>query len=188
MKKGLLRIRRPEGLRLSRREAIYVTVYTVAIAAASVLAHEAAHIVAALALGVSFNELRLGFLGINPSVTLPEWFIGTPLTITYYAGGLTAAVGLFAFYLLYWVRKCHRNPSLFHWSLGAVTIALAAMQLATGYLEGRYHGAYVVGAMSLFSPTDLLIYGWAASAIFFHSALCPWRRIKVHVKSGINTA
>jgi len=182
-----LRIKRPEGLRLGRREAIYLMMYTVAIAAASVLAHEAAHVVAALALGVPFNELRLGFLGINPSVTLPEWFIGTPRTITYYAGGLTAAVGLFAFYLLYWVKKYHRNPSFFCWCPGAVTVVFLAMQLATGYLEGRYHGAYVVGAMSLFSPTDLLIYGWAGSALFFHAALCPWQRMKVPDKSGTNT-
>jgi hypothetical protein len=183
----LFRIKRPEGLRLSRREAIYLTAYTVVIAAASVLAHEAAHIVAALALGVPFNELRLAFLGINPSVTLPEWFIGTPLTIAYYAGGLTAAVGLFALYLLYWVRKYHRNPSFFYWSLGAVTIALAAMQLATGYLEGRYHAAYIMGAMSLLSVTNILIYGWAVAAIFFHAALCPWQRMKVPVKPGTNT-
>ncbi len=180
-------VRRPEGLRLSGREAIYLTVYTVAIAAASVLAHEAAHIVAALALGVPFRELRLGFLGINPSVTLPEWFTGTPRTIVYYVGGLTAGTGLFLLYMVYWARRYRRDPSPFFWSLGAVTIVLAAMQLATGYLEGRYHGAYVVGAMSLFSPTDLLIYGWAASAVLFHAALCPWQRMKAPVKSVTNT-
>lgn len=174
----MFRIRRPEGLRLSRREGIYLVMYTVVIAAASVLAHEAAHIVAAVALGVPFGELQLGFLGINPSVTLPEWLVGTPLAIVRYAGGLTAGAGLLLFYLLYWVRRYRRNPSFFCWSLGAVTIMFAAMQFATGYLEGRYHAVYIIGAMSLFSLTDVLTYGWAASAVFFHSALCPRQRMR----------
>jgi hypothetical protein len=54
---------------------------------------------------------------------------------------------------------------------------LAAVQFAYGHLEGLYHGAYVVGAMSFLSPTALLAYGWAISAVFFHSTLCPWRKM-----------
>ena len=174
----MFRIRKPEGLRLSRQEAAKLVLYTVAIAAASVLAHEAAHIVAALALGVPLSELQPGFLGINPSVTLPEWFTGTPRTIVRYAGGFAAGAGLLLFYLLYWMRRYRHAPSFFRWSLGAVTMVFAAMQFATGYLEGRYHGAYIMGAMSAFSVTDLLMYGWAVSAVFFHSAVCPLRRLK----------
>ena len=187
MGKALFRIKRPEGLRLSQREGIYLMLYTVVIAAASVLTHEAAHIIAAIALGVSPSELQIGFLGINPCVTLPGRFTGTPQTIVHYAGGLTAGVGLFLFYTLYWVRKYHSKPSFCYWCLGAVTIVLVGMQLATGYLEGRYHGAYIAGATSLFSPTDILIYGWAVSALFFHAALCPWQRIKMPVKPRTNT-
>ncbi len=178
MGKALFRIRRPGGLRLSRREGIYLMLYTVGIAAASVLAHEAAHILAALALGVPFSELQLGFLGVNPSVTLPEWLTGTPLAIVRYAGGLAAGVGLLLFYLLHWVRRYRRSPSCLRWALGAVTIVFAALQFATGYLEGRYHAAYIIGAMSAFSLTDVLIYGWAVSAVFFHNAVCPLRRIR----------
>ena len=152
--------------------------YTVAIAAASVILHEAAHIVAALALGVHFDELQLGFLGINPSVTLPQWFTGTPRTIVCYAGGLASGVGLLLFYLPYWARKYRSGPSFFRWSVGAVAIMFGAMEFATGYLEGRYHAAYIMGAMSLLSVTNILIYGWAVSAIFFHAALCPWRRMR----------
>ena len=174
----MFHIRIREGLRLSRREAVKLMLYTVAIAAASVLAHEAAHILAALALGVPLGELKLGFLGINPSVTLPEWLTGTPRTIVRYAGGLATGAGLLLFYLLHWARMYRRAPSFFLWLLGAVTMVFAAMQFATGYLEGRYHGAYITGAMSAFSVTDILIYGWAVSAVFFHSAVCPLRRIK----------
>jgi len=174
----LFRIRRPEGLRLSRREAVRLMLYTVAIAATSVLAHETAHIVAALALGVPLGELQPGFLGINPSVTLPEWFTGTPRTIVRYAGGLATGAGLLLFYLLHWARRYRRRASPFCWSLGLVTVVLAAIQFATGYLEGRYYGAYIMGAMSAFSVTDILIYGWAVSAVFFHSAVCPLRQIR----------
>jgi len=172
----LLRIRRPEGLRLSRREAMKLMLYTVAIAAASVLAHEAAHIVTALALGVPLGELQPGFLGINPSVTLPEWFVGTPRTIVRYAGGLAAGARLLLFYLLHWARRYRRQPSPFCWSLGLVTVVLASIQFAIGYLEGSYYGAYIMGAMSVFSVTDILIYGWAVSAVFLHSAICPLAR------------
>jgi len=174
----LFRIRRPERLRLSRREAVRLMLYTVAIAAVSVLAHEAAHILAALALGVPLSELQLGFLGINPSVTLPEWFTGTPRTIVRYAGGLATGAGLLLFYLLYWARRYRPQPSPFCWSVGLVTVVLAAIQFATGYLEGRYYGAYIIGATSAFSVTDILIYGWAVSAVFFHSAVCPLRKIR----------
>ncbi len=183
----MFRIRKPEGLRLSRREAVKLVLYTVAIAAASVLAREAAHIVAAVALGVPLSELQPGFLGINPSVTLPEWLTGTPRTIVRYAGGLAAGAGLLLFYLLHCVRRYRRQPSPFCWSLGLVTVVLAAIQFATGYLEGRYYGAYIMGAMSTFSLTDILIYGWAVSAVFFHSAVCPLRRIRATTTPVTNT-
>jgi len=185
--KALFRIIRPGGLRLSRREGIYLMLYTVGIAAASVLAHEAAHILAALALGVPFSELQLGFLGINPSVTLPEWLSGTPLAIVRYAGGLAAGAGLLLLYLAYWTRRYRRSPSFFRWALGAVTIVFAALQFATGYLEGWYHAAYIIGAMSAFSVTDVLIYGWAVSAVFFHNAVCPLRRIRATATASTYT-
>ncbi|MFO7772502.1 MAG: hypothetical protein R6V59_00905 [Dehalococcoidia bacterium] len=178
MRKILFRIRIPEELRLSPGQCARIALYTIVIAAASVLIHEAAHVVAALTLGVPFDELRFGFLGINPSVTLPEWFTGTPRTVVHYAGGLTAGAGLLFYDLLYWVRRYRRSPYVFGWFLGAVTSVFAAMQFATGYLEGRYHGAYIIGVMSFFSLTDLLMYGWAISAVSFHSALCPWRRMR----------
>jgi len=145
---------------------------------ALVVIHETAHILTTIILGARLSELKIGFLGINPSVTLPEWFTGTRQTIVHYAGGLSAGLVLLLFYLLYWIRKYRRNPNFFTWSLGAITLMLAAMQFATGYLEGRYHAAYIIGSMSFLSPTDLLTYGWAISAVFFHSSLCPWRKMR----------
>ncbi|RLC61665.1 MAG: hypothetical protein DRI01_08120, partial [Chloroflexi bacterium] len=93
-------------------------------------------------------------------------------------GGLAVGTVFLLFYLLCWMRKYRRNPSFFVWSLGAVTLMLAAMQFAIGYLEGRYHAAYIIGAMAFLSPTDILTYGWALAAVFFHSALCPWKMMR----------
>ena len=74
--------------------------YTLVMVVALVIIHEAAHILVAMTLGVRFGELKLGFLGINPSVTLPEWFTGTRQTIVHYAGGLTVGVAFLFFYLV----------------------------------------------------------------------------------------
>jgi hypothetical protein len=161
--------------------------YMLALTFIVMIIHETAHILAAMTLGVRFVELQLGFMGINPSVTLPEWFTGTRQTVVHYAGGLIAGITLLLFYLGYWMRKYRRNPNFFYWSMALVTFMVASVQFAFGYLEGRYHGAYIIGAMSFLSPTDVLTYGWAVSAVFFHSALCPWRRMKTTVKSIART-
>jgi hypothetical protein len=174
----MLGLRRLKGIRLSWREYIYLMLYTLALAFVAVMIHETAHIVSAIAFGVRFVELQPGFMGINPSIILPAWFTGTHRTVVYYAGGLTAGMVLLLFYLCYWMRKCRHCSTFFHWSLGLVTLFFTAVQFAFAYLEGHYHGAYILGPMSSFSPANLLAYGWAVSAVFFHSALCPWKMMR----------
>ena len=174
-------------LRLHGRQYGFLMLYTLALVFVVVIMHETAHILSAMALGVRLIELQPGFMGINPSVSLPEWFTGTRRAIVYYAGGLTTGMALLSFYLCYWMRKYWRHSTFFIWSLGLVTLMFAAVQFAFGYLEGCYHGAYVTGAMSFLPLTDVLAYGWAVSAIFFHSALCPWRRTKATVEPAVKT-
>ncbi len=174
-------------LRLSRRQHGYLMLYTLALVFIVVIIHETAHILFAMVLCVRFVELQPGFLGMNPSVTLPEWFTGTRRAIVYYAGGLTTGMALLLFYLCYWMRKYWHNPTFFYWSMGLVTLMFAAVQFAFGYLEGSYHGAYVISAMSFLPLTDVLAYGWAVSAVFFHSALCPLSKMKATVKSAVRT-
>jgi len=163
---------------MSRRASVYVVLYLISVAAISVAVHEAAHIMAACVLGVPFAELKLGFCGINPSVTLPVWFTGTPRLIVYYAGGLVPGLILLLTYLFYWMRRYRRQPSILSWSLGLVTIVLAAMQWAIAYMEGHYHEAYINNAGSLFSPTNILVCGFMVAAFFFHSALSPRTRMR----------
>ena len=171
----MFRLRRPKEFRLTWRQCGFLILYTLAMVVVLIVLHEGSHILAAMALGVRFSELELGFMGINPSVTLPDWFTGVRQTVVHYVGGLAVGTVFLLFYLGHWMRKYRRRPSFLTWSLGAVTLMLAAMQFAMGYLEGRYHAAYIIGAMVSFSPTDILTYGWALAAVFFHSALCPWK-------------
>lgn len=165
-------------LKSSYRELGYILLSVLLMAMAVVFIHEAAHILAAVILGVPFSELKLGFLGINPSVTLPQWLDADKRVIIFYAGGLGAGVVFLLGYLLYWVQQYRHKPSLLYWAMGLTTIMFAAEQFAAGYLEGRYHGAYIMSATTLFSPTDVLTYGWMIAAVFFHFSLCPKKMMK----------
>ncbi|RLC91399.1 MAG: hypothetical protein DRI39_10420 [Chloroflexi bacterium] len=66
-----------------------------------------------MVLGARLNELKLGFLGIDPSVTLPEWFTGPRQAIVHYAGGLAVGTIFLVFYCVYWLRKYRRSPGSF---------------------------------------------------------------------------
>lgn len=160
-------------LKLSRRQLVYLVLFVVLMAIAVIFIHEAAHILTAVIQGVPFGELKFGFRGINPSITLPQWVDEHARTVIFYAGGLPTGAVFLLGYLLYWRRKYHREPSLLYWAMGLTTIMLATEQCAAGYLEGRYHGAYIMSATNLFSPTDALTYGWIIAAVFFHLSLCP---------------
>jgi len=83
------------------------------MAIAFIFIHEAAHILTAMTFGARFGELTLGFMRINPSVTLREWFTGTRRTIVHYSGGLAVGATFLLFYLVYWVPKYYRNPNFF---------------------------------------------------------------------------
>ena len=167
-------------LKLDRRQFGYLMAYIVSVAIVLVIIHEAAHILAAAIRGVPFGELKLSFLGINPSVTLPQWVDENTRTVIFYAGGLTTGAAFLLGYLLYWVRRYRREPSPLYWAMGLTTIMLAAEQFAAGYLEGRYHGAYIMSATTLLSPTDVLTYGWMIAAVFFHFSMCPRKKMKAN--------
>jgi len=163
---------------LSRGQSLRFFLYVLALFLGTIAVHEAAHVLAVLALGVPVSELKFGFYGIHPSITLPEHLAGTQRAIVYYAGGFTTGIILLVLYLCYFRRRYHAAPGMFRWLLGLVTLVFAGMQLATGYLEGCYHHAYVIGARTLFSTTDIVVSGWAVSAALLHFVLCPWRKMK----------
>lgn len=163
---------------ITSRSYVYLVIYLTVLVVASVLIHEAAHVIAAIVQGVEFSSLKIGFWGINPSVTLPQGLDESTKTPIFYAGGITAGMILLCFYCVYWVRKYRRSPSKLSWALGLATLAIGAEQLATGYLEGRYHSAYLYGATTLFSPTHLFIIAWMVLAVVVHLQLCSRERLK----------
>jgi hypothetical protein len=160
------------------RNNIFLALYLVGLVFVSILVHEAAHVLAALVKGVEFSSLKIGFWGINPSVTLPQGLDESTKTPIFYAGGITAGILLICFYFIYWVKKYRCNPSRLGWALALAPLVLGAEQLATGYLEGRYHSAYLYGATTLFSPTNLFIIVWMSFAVAVHLQLCPRDRLK----------
>ncbi|MBM3174227.1 MAG: hypothetical protein FJZ93_00665 [Chloroflexi bacterium] len=173
-----------KAARLSRGQSLRFFLYILALFLGTLAVHEAAHVLAVLALGVPVSELKFGFYGIHPSITLPEHLAGTQQAIVYYAGGLTTGIILLVLYLCYFRRRYRAAPSMFRWLLGLVTVIFAGMQLAMGYLEGCYHHVYVIGAGTLFSVTDIVVSGWAVSAALLHFVLCPWRKMKTGAVTG----
>ena len=164
-------------MKLSRHQLAYVVLYLVSVALISIIVHETSHMLTAWLLGVPFAELELGFYGINPSVTIPSWFSGTPRIIVYYAGGLVTGLILLFMYLFFWMWRYHRQPSVLSWFFGLITLEFAVYELAIGYLEGSYHEAYIAGSGSLFSMTDIPVYLFMVSAFFLHRVLTPWSKL-----------
>jgi len=159
--------------KLYPRQLRCLVIYTILLALASIFMHETAHILTAIIKGVPFGELKLGFWGINPSVTIPNWVSEDIKIAIFYSGGLATGVILLLGYLLYWVHRYHTRPSILCWAMGLATIVFAGQQLIAGYIEGKYHSAYILGASSLLSSTNLMIYVWMISMVFFHFAICP---------------
>jgi len=127
---------------------------------------------------VPFNEIEVGLIGSNPGVTIPDRFINAPLGVVHYAGGFSAALVLACVYFLIWYRRYRDKPSLMIWFYGAVTMMAIGIQLWQGYLEGRFHAAYMFYAGSLFSVTSILSYGVFALVMYLHFQYFLIARIK----------
>ena len=139
-----------------RRNIPLGILYFVGIFVTAALVHESAHIVVALFMGIPFNELKIGFSGMNPSVTIPERFTTGNLSILYYSGGLVAA-GFLTFIYSYWYKRYQKKPTFTSWFMGLITIAIAGFHLAQGYTEGRFHSAYIYFSRMPLSPLAIII-------------------------------
>ncbi len=95
----------------------------------STVIHEAGHAVAALLLGVPISEIKIGFYGISPSVTIPERFGTMNLAPVHYAGGFGSGFALLILYTFLFLRYL-KKPSFLHWSLGFITMLLSGFQLS----------------------------------------------------------
>ncbi len=156
----------------------FILFYLIVVVSGTIIIHESAHFLAALAIGVPFNEIEVGLIGNNPGVTIPDRFSDAPLGIFHYAGGFSSAFALICVYFLIWYRRYRNKPSSLIWAYGAITMMAIGMQLGQGYLEGRFHAAYIYYADSLFSITSIIVYVVFALAMYLHFQFFPIARIK----------
>ena len=166
------------------RQIAYVCLYLIGVIIFSTIIHEVGHTIAALALGVPFSEIKFGFYGINPSITIPDRFATAPLTILHYAGGFTAAIILLPIYL-FWYMRYRKNPTFFYWFAGLITITAFGLQIGQGYIEGRFHALYISGAGSLFALKDIVVYLGIAIMWIIHFHI--WQ-ISKYKKAATNSA
>jgi len=157
----------------NKLKIICLLAYLIAVFVLTIIIHESAHILAALTIGVPFSEIEIGWIGINPGVTIPDRFFNVPLSLFYYVGGFSTAFVLLCGYFLVWYRRYRNKPSFMTWAFGAITMMSIGMQLGQGYLEGRFHTAYIFYADSLFNVASIVVYGFFALAMFSHFQFFP---------------
>lgn len=161
----------------NRVNIVRLLAYLIGVFAFTIIIHEYAHVISALMIGVPLNEIELGWIGINPGVTLPSRFSSIPLDLFYYSGGFFTAFVLVCIYYLVWYRKYRNMPSFINWAYGAITMTFIGVQLGQGYLEGRFHSAYMFYADSLFNVGSILVYGFFILAMLYHFKFFPIQKI-----------
>lgn len=163
--------------------------YLMGVAVASVMLHEAAHFFVALSVGVPMKDIHIGFYGINPSVFLrPGSATAAGASVIGYAGGLTAGIILSAIYVRLWYRKFKKEPSHMYWTFGFVTIVIGCFQVGQGYLEGRFHDAYIYYANSPFSSLSVVAYLFVAFGFLLHFYLFPPARLRKAAPTHLRTS
>ena len=152
---------------------ILLSGYFVLVFILTIIIHESAHFLTALIIGVSFDEIEIGWIGSNPGVIIPDRFSSAPLGLFYYTGGFSSALVLTCGYFLFWYKRYRYQPSFDTWIYGAITMMSIGTQLGQGYLEGRFHAAYMFYANSLFNVASVVVYGFFALAMFSHFLFFP---------------
>ncbi len=165
-----------------RRIIIYSIAYLLALIIGTTIIHEGAHFIAALAIGVPFDEIQIGFIKGNPGVTIPDRFSNAPLAIVHYAGGFTTAAILITMYFLIWFRRYRFQLSNFVWIYGLITLVLGGVEVGYGYVEGRFHAAYVYYANSPFAISNIIIASYGIVGCILHFFL--FRLVKLNRKSS----
>ena len=88
---------------------------------------------------------------LAPSVTYPDVTEGSwQLTAVHYSGGVAAGLALAGVYVLVLGRRGDGSRGILWWVVGLIIAALAAGQLGQGFIEGRFHDAYVRGTKTVF--------------------------------------
>jgi len=104
--------------------------------------HEAAHWLTAIIIGIPISEIKIGFYGINPGVSIPQSTPPQYLPYFFYSGGLTSGTLILLLYVFYWIKKYHNMPSTSVWLLSMFTVISITIQLYIGILEGSFYQTY----------------------------------------------
>lgn len=137
-------------LRKLGRFLLYTVIFG-AFLVGSTIVHEAGHALAAIIKGVKPNELIIGWWsGIGPGVALPDSFLAENLPFFRYAGGLTAGLLCFLFYVLFWVYPLQTKIPQVRWGglkwwTGEFLLLWAIFHLLAGYFEGSRFEQYATG-------------------------------------------
>jgi hypothetical protein len=145
---------------------------------ADTLIHEMGHLLAALALGVPLNKIKIAFVGINPGFKIPDMLSSTGLSIYQYAGGAFAAIVLLCVYLFLWLRKYRSRPTLLTWVVGLIILGLCGEEIGNSLVEGHFHAAYLYYANSSFAPTTMIMVAFMVIGLVFHFILFPISNLK----------
>jgi len=86
-------------------------------------------------------------------------------------------MGLTAY--LFWWRAYRHKPSDRAWLFGMALAVVTGWQIANGWVEGRVHSAYILGAGNLFSPTTLLPGLGMMEGLLIHRWLNPARKTRI---------
>jgi hypothetical protein len=148
--------------------AIKSVLSLLALVLLTIIIHEGAHFIAALALAIPIEH----FTWFNPNYFAPVFVSGsteytTRMTIVSYAGGLITGVLLLAILA---VKRDWLRQSPYHWILGFFFATSGFYQLYLGIFEGAFHDRYVSYATNLFGFTNLIGYVCA----FLGMALYCW--------------
>ncbi|MHB8105561.1 MAG: hypothetical protein ACYDG5_08535 [Dehalococcoidales bacterium] len=146
--------------------------------------HEMGHLLAALALGVPLNKIKIAFVGINPGFKIPNMLGSTELAIYQYAGGAFAAIVLLCVYLFLWLRKYRARPTLLTWVVGLIILGLCGEEIGNSLVEGHFHAAYLYYANSTFAPTTLMMAVFMVIGLAFHFILFPVSNLKKKTGDG----
>jgi len=159
------------------RKLFYLFAYFIATFILVTIIHETGHFVAALALGVPFNQIKIIFISGNPGLLLPESFNNSPV-VYQYAGGFSAAAVLLIIYFLIWFRRYRKESTWYIWGFGCITFLCFGEEVGNGIVEGHFHAAYIYYINYMFSPTNILIIIFAIVGVILHFAFFQLPRVK----------
>ena len=143
------------------------TIATVCVLVFSLAVHEGFHLATLLTLGVSFDDIYIGwFCGSGPCVNSRDPVIGLGEIVFNYIGGLGSALVL----ILVVYLPLMMFPQFRRWSAigGAIVAFMIGFQISWGLIEGLAHDWYLDPANGTYKGLLYFFAGWAGIALHIY--------------------